>query len=163
MLTSSPRSPRLCGHRVSIVNEYANIKSRLLTATLKPCPIIQFFKIAKSKYVPIYRFACLYGDPCNVFDQIKRGVYILKGAVSQDFLPFFISWIEAIWAPDEQAKMVLLKNSFSRRYSQKIRLRAVLACAESDSAQANTARSRQLKCPQIRNWLTLRRVRLCAG
>ena len=35
--------------------------------------------------------------------------------------------------------MVLLKNLFSRRYSQKICLRAVLACTESDSAQANTS------------------------
>ena len=36
----------------------------------------------------------------------------------------------------------------------------VLACAESDSSQANTAHSRKLKCPQIQNWLTLRGVKL---
>ena len=33
----------------------------------------------------------------------------------------------------------------------------------SDSAQANTERSRKLKCLQIQNWLALRRVGLCAG
>ena len=33
-------------------------------------------------------------------------------------------------------------------------------CEISDSAQANTARSRKLKCLQIQNWLTLRGVGL---
>ena len=53
--------------------------------------------------------------------------------------------------PDKQATMVLLKNSFSRRYSRKIRLRAVLACAESkieifaNPKLANTARSQTLR------------------
>ena len=36
-------------------------------------------------------------------------------------------------------------------------------CEISDSAQANTARSQKLKCPQIQNWLILRGVGLCAG
>ena len=43
---------------------------------------------------------------CICFIPLKL-ILILKGAVSRDFLPFFIS----------QAKMVLLKNSFLRRYS----------------------------------------------
>ena len=34
----------------------------------------------------------------------------------------------------KQAQMVLLKNSIWRRYSRKIQLCAVLACAESNSA-----------------------------
>ena len=66
----------------------------------------------------------------------------LKGQCHEIFFHFFISLIEAIWAPNEQSKIVLLKSSFSRRYSQNQWLRAVLACAESDSPQANTARSR---------------------
>ena len=41
----------------------------------------------------------------------------VKGAVSWDFRPLFFSLIEHIWAPDKQAKMGFLKNSFSRRYS----------------------------------------------
>ena len=74
--------------------------------------------------------------------------------------------VNPIWAPDKPDKMVLLKNSFTRRYSRKIQLRAALACSKSDSrtkldsGQANTARSQKLKCPQIQNWLTLRRVKL---
>ena len=79
------------------------------------------------------------------------------------FLSFFISWFQGIWAPDKQAKMVLLKNLFSRRYPRNQLLCAVLACAESDSLQANTARRRKFKCPQIQNWLTLCWVRLCSG
>ena len=67
-----------------------------------------------------------------------------KGQCHEIFCHFFISWIQAIWAPDKQAKIVLLISSFLRKNSQKIRLRAVLACAESDSTQANTARSRTL-------------------
>ena len=47
---------------------------------------------------------------------------LFKGAVSQDFWLILISWIEAIWAPDKQAKMVSLKNSFSWIYSRKIHL-----------------------------------------
>ena len=64
---------------------------------------------------------------------------MLKGQCHEILCDFFISWKEAIWAPDKQANMVLLKKSFSRRYSQKIRLRAVLACTELNSAQANSA------------------------
>ena len=70
----------------------------------------------------------------------------LKGQCHEIFCHFFISLIEAIWAPNEQSKMVLLKNSFSRRYSRNQWLCAVLACADSDSRR-----------------LTLRRVGLCAG
>ena len=76
----------------------------------------------------------------NMINLIKGG-FPFKGAVSRDFLSFFISWIEAIWAPNKQSKMVLLKNSFSWRYLRNQWLCAVLACAESDSAEANTARS----------------------
>ena len=74
----------------------------------------------------------------------------LKGAVSLDFCHFFISWIEAIWALISRLKWFLLKNSFSWRYLWNQWLQAVLACAESDSAEiemsanpklTNTARS----------------------
>ena len=67
------------------------------------------------------------------------------------FWHLFISWIKPIRAPDKQAKMVLLKNSFLPRYSRKIRLRAVLACAKSEififenSKLAHTARSQPKK------------------
>ena len=40
-----------------------------------------------------------------------------KEAVSRDYWPLFLSWIKPILALDKQAKMVLLKNSFSWRYS----------------------------------------------
>ena len=36
----------------------------------------------------------------------------LKGQCHEIFVIFFISWIEAIRAPEKQAKMVLLKNYF---------------------------------------------------
>ena len=60
---------------------------------------------------------------------IKEKNYFLKGGMSQDFFCIFL-FRESGWAPDKQAKMVLLKSSFSRRYSRKIRLHAVLACAK---------------------------------
>ena len=41
---------------------------------------------------------------------------LLKGQCHEIFCHFFISWIEAIWAPKKQAKMVLLKNLFLLRY-----------------------------------------------
>ena len=53
----------------------------------------------------------------------KKCWTFLKGQCHEIFWHF---WIEATWAPDKQAKMVLLKFSFSRRNSRKIRLRAVL-------------------------------------
>ena len=93
---------------------------------------------------------------------------VLKRQCNEIFWIFFISWIEAIWAPDKQSKMVLLKNSFSRRYLQK-----TWYCTESDSAQYHTApsptprsitlrRVGKLKGLKIQNCLTLRGVRLCA-
>ena len=83
--------------------------------------------------------------------------------MSQYFYHLFISWFQGIWAPDKQAKMVLLKTSFSRRYPRNQLLCAVLARAESNSLQANTTQSRKFKCPQIQNWLTLHWVGLCTG
>ena len=59
----------------------------------------------------------------------------LKGQCHEIFDLYFFSLIEPIWSPDKQAKMVFLKNSFSRRYSN-------LKFKKNDSAQANTARSR---------------------
>ena len=63
--------------------------------------------------------------------------------------------------------MVLLKNSVLVEIFAKIQLHAVLACTESDSAQANTALSRKLKClqanPRLANTAqsrTLRRLTL---
>ena len=60
-------------------------------------------------------------------------------AVSWDFLAFF----NETNPPDKQAKMVLLKDLFSRRYSQ-----------------ANTSRSQKIKYAEIQNWLALRGVGL---
>ena len=66
---------------------------------------------------------------------------------------FFISWIEAISGPlINRLKWFCLKIHFCLDIRKKF-----------DSAQANTARSQQLKCPQIRNWLTLHGVRICTG
>ena len=86
---------------------------------------------------------------------------------------FFISLIEPIWALDNQAEMDLFLKFVWRRYLRKIRPRTVLACTESDAAQANTARSWNFKCPpnpklantvrsRTRHGLTLHGVRLCA-
>ena len=58
----------------------------------------------------------------------------LKGQCHEIFDLYFFSLIEPIWSPDKQAKMVFLKNSFSRRYSN-------LKFEKNDSAQANTERS----------------------
>ena len=83
---------------------------------------------------------------------------MLKGQSHEIFCDFFISWIEAIWAPDKWAKRVLLKNSFLRRYSD-----SAQHCAKStiemsaNPKLANTARSQTLRR------LTLCRVRLRAG
>ena len=49
--------------------------------------------------------------------EVEATVKGIKVAVSQDFLTFFILWIQPTWVPDKQAKMGLLKNSLSRRYS----------------------------------------------
>ena len=70
-----------------------------------------------------------------------------------EIFAFFFSWIEPIWVPDKQSKMVSLKNLFWRRYSQKTWLCA-LYWAESDSPQYYTARSWEIemsKNPQLAN------------
>ena len=43
--------------------------------------------------------------------------WTVKVAVSRDFLGLFSPWFQHTWAPEKQAKMILLKDSFSRRYS----------------------------------------------
>ena len=58
----------------------------------------------------------------------------LKGQCHEIFDLYFFSLIEPIWAPDKQAKIVFLKNSFLRRYLN-------LKFEKIDSAQANTVRS----------------------
>ena len=58
----------------------------------------------------------------------------LKGQCHEIFWHFFISRIEAIWAPDKQAKMVFLKSLFCRDIREKF-----------DSKEANTAQSRTLR------------------
>ena len=40
----------------------------------------------------------------------------VKVAMSQDFLAYFHEYVPT-WAPDQQAKMILLKDSFLWRYS----------------------------------------------
>ena len=62
------------------------------------------------------------------------GNFLIKGQCHEIFELHFFSLIEPIGALDKQAKMVFLKNSFSRRYSN-------LKFEKFDSAQANTARS----------------------
>ena len=59
--------------------------------------------------------------------------FSLKGQCHKIFELYFFSLIEPIWALYKQAKIVFLKNSFSRRYSN-------LKLEKFDSAQANTAR-----------------------
>ena len=59
---------------------------------------------------------------CTHFFKIKN----FKGAVSLDFLTFFITRIEAIWAPDKQAKMVLFKSLFLQSWTlRRLTLRGV--------------------------------------
>ena len=61
--------------------------------------------------------------------------FIYRVAESPDFLAFFPYESNLLYlTPDKQAKMVLLKDSFLQRYSQK-----------SDSAHANTARNQTLR------------------
>ena len=94
------------------------------------------FNIDKSEHF-------LASQHCRVVASAQlQKILHLKGQCHEIFCNFIISWIEAIWAPNKQSKMVLLKNSFLRRYSQNQWLHTVLACTESDSPQANTARSR---------------------
>ena len=76
-------------------------------------------------------------------------LHLLKGQCHEIFRHFFISWLEAIWAPDKQAKMFLLKNSFSQRYSRKIRLRAMLAFC---LAKTNPRQNRPLPMWFLLQW-----------
>ena len=48
---------------------------------------------------------------------VIQGGMILKGQCHEIFDLYIFSLIEPIWAPDKQAEMVFLKDSFSRRYS----------------------------------------------
>ena len=58
----------------------------------------------------------------------------LKCQCHEIFDLYIFSLIEPNWSPDKQAKMVLLTNSFSRRYLN-------LKFKKFDSAKANTAGS----------------------
>ena len=103
-------------------NYFVNNQPRLgpsIYAWLKESDHYKCIKI-EHKVACVSRFFPLWKTEC------------LKGQCHEIFWNFFIAWIEAIWAPDKQAKMVLHKSSFLRRNSRKIRLRAVLACAESN-------------------------------
>ena len=80
---------------------------------------------------------------------------LLKVVVSRDFWHFLLY---PTWAPDKHAKMVLLKESLSWRYSRNKWLHSDYHCAELDSALTNTARSHKNKFAEIHNWLTLRGV-----
>ena len=84
-----------------------------------------------------------------------RHMCLLKVVVSRDFWHFLLY---PTWAPDKQAKMVLLKESLSWRYSRNKWLHSDYHCAELDSALTNTARSHKNKFAEIYNWLTLRGV-----
>ena len=48
----------------------------------------------------------------------QNGMFLLKVAVSQDFLAFFVYETKSPGNPDKQAKLILLNDSFARRYSQ---------------------------------------------
>ena len=63
---------------------------------------------------------------------VKKMYLSFKVAVSRDFCHFLNPWIQPTWVPDKRAKMVLLKNSFSRRYSRNKCLHADLHCAKSN-------------------------------
>ena len=89
---------------------------------------------------------------------------LFKGAVSRDFLAFFIFHeSKPSGPPGKQAKIVLLKSLFSGKISEKFVSDSAQANTARSrtlrTAQANTARSRQLKCLQIQNWLTRRGVK----
>ena len=79
------------------------------------------------------------------FDERIPNPAQIEGAVTRDFFcPCLFH--------ESKTSGPLIKNSFCED------IREI-----SDSAQANTERSRKLKCLQIQNWLALRRVGLCAG
>ena len=85
----------------------------------------------RAKILKIVRFFFLFSKR-----PISSGLpnsYILKGQRHEIFDLYFFSWIEPIWAPDKQAKMVFLKNLFPWRYLS-------LKLEKFDSEQANTAR-----------------------
>ena len=75
---------------------------------------------------------------------------LLKEAVSRDFLAFFFSLIQPIWAPDKHSKMVSLKLFDSAQYhtaqrreiemSKKSKI--VSHSAELDSPQCDVAQNR---------------------
>ena len=74
---------------------------------------------------------------------------MLKWQCHENFCHFFILWIEPNWAPDKQAKMVLLKNLFSRRYSN-VKVEkfdsAVLVSAESNLLLPNISQKLEPMC-----------------
>ena len=65
--------------------------------------------------------------------EAEKGITTVRGSVTR-FSTSILAWIEPIWAPDKQIKMVFLKNSFLQRYSN-------LKLEKFDSPQANTERS----------------------
>ena len=77
-------------------------------------------------------------------------IYLLKGAVSRDFLAFF-SWIEPMWAPDKQIKMFSLKNSFSQMTSRRLTLFFKMNVFRETWGFVE-------KFAEIQSWLTLRGV-----
>ena len=89
-----------------------------------------------------------------VWMRIYTGMFLLtetfKGAVSRDFLSFFLFHESKPSGPG----IYRLKW-----FCLEIRFREDI-CEICDSAQANTAQSRKFKCLQIQNWLTLHGVKL---
>ena len=124
---------RRSGYNLSMVySVFGTFKNALILA--RPCfgeksifCLIKLFD--RNKEIKFYCWNCytvyVEWSPLYVFSMNPSFTVLsgFKGAVSQDFFAFFISWIKAIWAPDKQVvKTVLPKSSFLRRYSRKIRL-----------------------------------------
>ena len=57
----------------------------------------------------IFLFVIYHKDFCYYNIVWQNFLWLIKGAVSQDFQSLFFSLIEPIWVPDKQAKIVFLK------------------------------------------------------
>ena len=83
----------------------------------------QFWLSALHKriYKVLWKYFCRFFFVCLLYNtklhEQKVKFNDLKLFNKQLFELYFFSLIEPIWAPDKQAKMVFLKNSFSRSYS----------------------------------------------
>ena len=110
-------------------------------------PTLPLFIQVNNIYQPLFLpsgLTYIYGMGLLLFHQSGA-----SGAVSRDFLEFFLFHESKPSGPlINRLKWFCLKVCFHGEI-----------CKKFDSAQANTAQSRKLKCSQIQNWLTLRGVK----